>query len=69
MAFLTEPLAMCVEFLVPKIARPLFEKSMKRILQTIEHLRTDDFRDKVRAYSIVLSGFLDTSLEKQFLQG
>lgn len=47
MASLTEPLAACVEFLHPALAKPLFEKSMKRILSMIENLGPDDFKDKV----------------------
>lgn len=47
MASLVLPLAACVEFLTPKVAKPLFEKSMKRIMLVIEHLGPDDFRDKV----------------------
>ena len=47
MASLTEPLAACVEFLLPNLAKPMFEKSMKRILNMIENLGPDDFKDKV----------------------
>ncbi|XP_067939475.1 ubiquitin carboxyl-terminal hydrolase 24-like [Watersipora subatra] len=37
MAALMEPLAACVQFLVVGLARPMLEKSIKRILHTIEH--------------------------------
>ena len=46
MASLTEPLAACVEFLLPNLAKPMFEKSMKR-KNMIENLGPDDFKDKV----------------------
>lgn len=47
MAALTEVLSSCIDFLSPNIARPLLEKSMKRVIQTVENLTADDFRDKV----------------------
>jgi len=58
MAALSDPLAMAVEFLVPRLARPLLEKSMKRILQVVENLGPDDFRDKVNIKHLVNSAIL-----------
>lgn len=40
-------MAACSEFLAPKVAKPLFEKSMKRVMLIVEHLGPDDFREKV----------------------